>query len=51
MHLAFLTLASRSVIVLLLIGFLSITESLSFLLHLILLLNYFCMHYDILKKI
>ena len=56
MHLAFLKLASRSVIVLLLIGFLSnqvgfITESLSFLLHLILLLNYFCMHYNILKKI
>ena len=52
MNLAFLSLASRSVIVWLLIGFLYnpvgfVTESLSFLLHLILLLSYFCMHYDI----
>ena len=46
MNLAFLSLASRSVIVWLLIGFLS-NPVLSFLLHLILLLNYFCMHYDI----
>ena len=47
MNLAFLSLASRSVIVWLLIGFLSnpvgfATESLSFLLHLILLLNFVC---------
>ena len=52
MNSAFLSLASTSGIVWLLIGFLSnpvgfVTESLSFLLHLILLLNYVCMHYDI----